>query len=114
MAVLDLFPARVAIGHVNKQPVYASDEFLRALRVAFLRLGGAIGPSTTDLAVSDDDDSGLEEFKAEMFKALTGLDLQPRYEPSREDQLEAEIASLREEIAVLRTAIDAINQGAEL
>jgi hypothetical protein len=75
---LQLFPARVAIGRASDGTlIYASDEFLRALQKLFERVGGATGPSTTDLATSDDEDSGLEEFRAEQLKHNDALEMLP-------------------------------------
>lgn len=76
---LDLFPARVRIADKDG---YASPEFLRALKALFERVGGSTGPSTTDLATSDDDDSGLEEFKHEIIKRIEALEQLPPIEPT--------------------------------
>jgi len=109
---LDLFPARVRIADENG---FASQEFLRALRALFVRVGGATGPSTTDLATSDDDDSGLEEFKAEIAKALEGLESAPVAAPAVvADDLNTEFAAMREQIADLYTQIAALQQGTDL
>ena len=120
---LDLFPARVRIADKDG---FASQEFLRALQALFVRVGGATGPSTTDLATSDDDDSGLEEFKAEFAKALQGLesapvalpfpvldDLTPPQSLVQADTIDAEFAAMREQIADLYTQIAALQQGTE-
>jgi hypothetical protein len=75
---LQLFPARVAIGRASDGTlIYASDEFLRALQKLFERVGGATGPSTTDLNISDDEDSGLEEFKLEQWRRNDACDMTP-------------------------------------
>lgn len=76
------------------------------------RVGGYDGPSTVDLAQSDDDDSGLEEFKHEFSKALDALAIQPPQAPEmRVEALETEVAQLRELIAVLLKEIDGLKQG---
>jgi len=122
---LDLFPARVAIGRVDGKPVFASPEFIRALGDLFIRVGGANAPSNSELALTDDDDSGLEEFKAELAKALDGLGMQPTPEPvSFTDPMQplvhehvaveyllTELAGLREQVAALQTQINDLQQG---
>jgi hypothetical protein len=108
---LNLFPARVRIADANG---FASPEFLRALQAVFERVGGATGPSTTDLATSDDDDSGLEEIRSEFAKALDALACTPVEQVTASEYIEAEIASLREQIADLYTLIAGIQQRTEL
>ena len=144
MAALDLFPARVAIGYVEvdgrRLPILPSAELIRAFGDVLDRLGGPIGQSITDLAQTDDDDSGLEEFKSEAFKRLDGLDMEPRhpFEPAQGDmsppdsfaafvdpmhplahpaevqQLQTEVSELREQVHKLRTQINDILQGTQL
>lgn len=52
-------------------------EAIRTFELLFDRVGGAVSASTSDLALSDDDDSGLEEFKHEAGKALDGIRMEP-------------------------------------
>jgi hypothetical protein len=56
MSILNLFPARVAIGkgldaNGNEVDIYASEEFLRALTALFKRVGGANGMGNDELAL---------------------------------------------------------------
>ena len=102
--------------------------FLSSLSDVFNRIGGSTGPSTTDLSQTDDDDSGLEEFKHELSKGQDGLNLSPAvvFDPftdplhqlaqqhSEVQQLLTELAGLREEVAVLRQQINDITQGTML
>jgi hypothetical protein len=64
-----------------------------------------------DLATSDDDDSGLEEFRSEVGKALDALALTPVAEVLTVEYIEAEISSLREQIADLTAQIAGLQQG---
>lgn len=127
--VLELFPARVAIGRTQDgKPIFATPEFIRALAQVLERLGGPAGPSVTDLGVADDEDSGLEEMRAEQAKANDAFDmLPPVVFPALEDPLYpipqehvavqallTELNGLREEIAVLRTEINNLQQGSLL
>lgn len=142
--LLDLFPALVAIGHYTdasgrRVPVFLSPEFGRALQQVLERIGGATGPSITDLATADDEDSGLEEFRAEQAKHNDAADMLPvpvfpafddpmhplaqahaAYEDpmhpiaqqhAEAQQLTTELNGLREEVAVLRQLINDIQQG---
>lgn len=103
----------------------ASAEFLRAMASLQTRVGGAVAPSTTDLAQTDDDDSALEEMRHEMFKGLDGSDLRPptilatesdllhplAQEHSEVQMLLTELAGLREEVNALRAEINELKQG---
>lgn len=123
MAVLDLFPARVAF--VDLQTGRLTNEAYRALNAVFARIGGASAPNNNELAVSDDDDGGLEEFKHETSKAIQSLSLlppvviEPYTDPLHPIQqahaevqhLMTELAELREQMAVLVTRINDIEQG---
>lgn len=132
---LDLFPARVRF--VDQNGLLTTEAF-KALRALFERVGGASAPSNSELAVSDDDDSGLEEFKAEIAKSLDAFAMarEPVFEPFtdpmhrlvqehiplvdpaplpqehvRSEDVLTEIASLREQIATLQTQINDLKQG---
>jgi hypothetical protein len=125
MAILDLVPARVRFVDADGR---LTPEAFRALAKVFERIGGATGASTTDLALSDDEDSGLEEFKHEVSKTLDGLAMQPAsvFEPFTDhmhplpqehaevQHLLTELADLREEVARLRTEVQGIQEGTML
>lgn len=109
---LDLFPQRVAWVDENRR---LTPEAFRALNAVFTRIGGSNGPSTTDLASADDDDSGLEEFKHETSKALDALAMSPLAQPLIEaqvqiEQLQSEVSSLRDALAELVKHVHGIEQ----
>jgi len=110
MATLNLFPPRV---RWTDETGFLTPEAYRALQLLLVRVGGATGASTTDLAISDDDDSGLEEFKAELFKTLDGLNSAPVAVLETIEHLQSELAGLREQVAVLSREIEDINQGSD-
>lgn len=125
MALIDLFPARVAFVDANGR---LTTEAFRALQGVLDRVGGTTGASTTDLAISDDEDSGLEEFKHETSKALDGLAMQPAsvfeaftdpLHPLPQEHVDvqhilSELAGLREEVARLRAEVQGIQEGTML
>lgn len=110
-APLQLFNTRNA-RFVNPDGSLTS-EAIRMFDLLFIRVGGAVAPSTTDLSQSDDDDSGLEEFKHELSKSIEGLSVAPVHQEHSEVQhLMTELAGLREEVATLRAEVQGIQQGA--
>ena len=101
-------------------PVVIDIAWFRYLSQAlFDRVGGALGVSTDDLALSQFEDAGIEETKAMVFGAM---DAQGQADQS----LSAEVAMLRErgefdqtpalmaEIAALRERLEALEQGVSL
>jgi hypothetical protein len=123
--VLDLFPSHVRFVDANG---LLTNEALRALRVLFARVGGAIAPSINDLATAEDEDSGLEEMRAETAKALDALSLAPplvlpvlddplhplAQQHVNTEALQTELSGLRERVAYLETKIQDILQGTML
>lgn len=132
---LDLFQARVPFVDDKGR---LTPEALRSFRLLLLRVGGTVGPSTTDLNISDDEDSGLEEFKLDVWKRLEAGDVNPLpvsepftdpmhpfsvIEPYTDpmhpldqpfpdvQQLMTEVSELREEVTRLRRQINDIQQG---
>jgi hypothetical protein len=100
-------------------------EAIRMFDMLFDRVGGATSVSMADLALSDDDDSGLEEFKHEAGKVLDGLGMvppvvfpeftDPLY-PLHQDhpevqQLLSEVAELRAQVAEMQKQINGIQEG---
>lgn len=101
-------------------PVVIDIAWFRYLSQAlFDRVGGALGVSTDDLALSQFEDAGIEETKAMVFGAM---DAQGQADQS----LSAEVSLLRDrgeldqtpalmaEIAALRERLEALEQGVSL
>jgi hypothetical protein len=104
---LFLQPPRVALVNATGTITREWYEFFRS---AFERMGGTNGSSTTDLSQSDDDDSGLEEFKHEFLKSVDAQSVAPPacYE-LRIEQLETQLAELAALVAEQAKQIDALN-----
>ena len=91
----------------------------------FDRVGGTVSASTSDLALSDDDDSGLEEFKHEAGKVLDGIRMEPvpvfaeftdplhplHQEHPEVQQLLAEVSELRALVAEMQKQIQGLQEG---
>lgn len=119
---LNLFPSHIRFVD-DKGRLTA--EAIRAMNSLFTRVGGAVAPSATDLAQSDDDDSALEELRHEAWKALDGANSLPpslhdpftdqmhpmRQEHAEVQQLQSEIVGLREEVSALRQELQSLQQG---
>lgn len=100
-------------------------EAIRTFEILFERVGGTVSSSTNDLAQSDDDDSGLEEFKHENGKAMDGLSMEPvpvfsefadplhpiHQEHPEVQQLLSEVSELRETVAELQKQIQGLQEG---
>lgn len=100
-------------------------EALRSLNVLVERVGGTTGISVNELAITDDDDSGLEEFKSEQGKVIEGLmkappsvilpadafSSDPTFSFQLIEPLLNELCGLREELASLRARVNDIQQG---
>lgn len=100
-------------------------EAIRTFELLFDRVGGSTSASTSDLAISDDDDSGLEEFKHEAGKLLDGIRMEPpvvfpeftdplhplHQEHSEIQHLLAEVSELRDLVAELQKQINGIQEG---
>lgn len=72
---LNLFPANIQF--VDPKTGLLTPPALRALRNVYRRIGGATGQTITELSLSDDEDSGLEEIRHEFAKEINGLLSQP-------------------------------------
>lgn len=102
----------------------AGNLFLQGI---YARVGGATGPSTTDLSASLFEDAGSSETNALLFSAeqaagqwppgaqsalFEQLPTDPPNEPiPNVDQLQAELAAMRDQIAEIVKDLDAIRQG---
>ena len=85
------------------------------LREIWLRAGGAIAPSNTDLAVMEYADAGIEENVARTYALDTTVGVAPICTPhSVTEEPSSELVALRSEVDDLRTRIAALEQGYQL
>ena len=68
----------------------------------FDRVGGFVGPTINDLAAAQFEDAGIEEMKALAYSNSDASNQSP------------EVSALREELAALRSRVEAMEQGVSL
>ena len=87
-----------------------ADLFLRGL---YARVGGAVGDGTGDLSEAAFDDAGTEEQEAALYALAdsAGQMPPPIHDTAQPDQIADQIADLREQVAVLMTRINDLEQG---
>lgn len=135
---LTLFQARIRFVDADGR---LTPEALRSFAALLERVGGVVGPSITDLSTAEDEDSGLEDMRAEQAKHNDAADMLPPvvFLPPDDDMTPpvvfpeftdplhpipqehvsyeavlTELAGLREEVAALRSQVDGILQGTDL
>lgn len=113
MAVLIAQPSRIPL--VDPKTGLITREWQRYFTGLYQRAGGAQGDSTTDLSESAFDDAGTEEQELAMYLLgdVVGQ-ASAAVATEQQEQMEAELMQLREEVAVLRQQINDINQGPQL
>ena len=90
-------------------------EALALWNAVLTRIGGPVSVTINELALIDDDDSGLEEFKHESGKRFDAQAMAPiPYEHPAVQQLLSEVAELQSTVAVLRRQINDLQQGTML
>ena len=107
-------PQTRVIGTVDKSGKVQIDFawFVYLTQGLYERTGGALGPSTDDLATAAFEDAGIEESRALAMSVLEELRRLPIAEPVQNDPVVTpELAELRERVAVLERAIDDLKQG---
>jgi hypothetical protein len=106
---LPLFPARIRFVDANG---FLTREAVAAWTGLWERTGGIDAPTNTELVQSDDDDSGLEEFKHEASKWMDGLfSAPPQMEQQRVEDIETQLSSAMALIAELRKELEDMKQG---
>lgn len=114
MTTLTPQPPRVPLGTTdNGRPVFITREWLNYLAVQlFDRVGGTDGPSNNELVVSDDDDAGLEELKASVYRLANDAGQTPPAElQQRVEFLETRLAELVSLVSEVSKEINDIKQG---
>lgn len=107
---LSLFPARVQF--VDPATGLLTVPALKALAMLLDRVGGPVAPTITELSFSDDEDSGLEELRAEGAKFIEGLSMlppQPDYQSV--EHLQTQVEEAHALIAELRKELEDLKQG---
>lgn len=120
MDALNLFPARVAIGATRDgAPVYASPEFMRALAGLQDRVGGAVAPSISDLAL-DAALSGPAPLAAQLAGKVEELQLESAGQAvapfiaallGKVEELQLEMATLANQAAALAELAKRVAEG---
>lgn len=109
MALLPILPVRIRF--VDERGILTR-EAASALTALWSRTGGTTAPTNNELIQSDDDDSGLEEFKHENAKLFDGLaSAPPAYVVQQVEEIETRLASLISHVAELRKELEDIKQG---
>lgn len=107
---LKFVPPRVPL--IDSRTGLISREWFLFFQGVFERIGGATGPSTTDISSSLFEDAGSGETNSLLFALDRSLNQVP-VPPAiiAVDQLLAEISEMRDTISELRKEIDALKQG---
>jgi hypothetical protein len=108
-------PFRIPIGYLDddgKSVIVSSEWFTYLTQELFVRAGGTIGSSTTDLSVSQFDDAGIPELSAEMAAIHAEFRVIPQHlhEPTTILQGD-EVSELRARVDVLEAELKGIKQG---
>lgn len=107
---LKFLPPRVAL--MDPRSGLISREWYLFFQAVYDRIGGATGPSTTDLSTSLFEDAGSGETNALLFELEQSVSQTPaQYDQYVADALLAEVSALREQVAELSKEIEAIKQG---
>lgn len=114
---LKFIPPRVQL--CDPRTGFISREWYLFLQGVFERVGGPIGPSTNDLALSMPEDSGAEETKALLGASLQDAGqaptiaaaLPPQVSSDELQLLSATVASLQDQIAELVKEVEGLRQG---
>jgi hypothetical protein len=101
---------RATVPFVGNAPM--SPEWYRWARDITQRVGGPTGASSSDLELSQFEDAGIEEAKAQVISVLQELRQMPIVEIMQTvDALEGQVGGLLDQISQLRTEIEALKQG---
>ena len=105
---LKFVPPRVPL--LDTRTGLISREWYLFFQGVFDRIGGANGPSSTDLSVSLFEDAGSGETNAALFTLDQALNQLPQPAMLPADMLLAEVSDLREQVAELKKELDALKQ----
>lgn len=108
---LQFVPPRVPLTEPNTGII--TREWYLFLQGIFIRIGGSIGASTTDLSTSTFEDAGIEETKAALFIATQDAGQAPSIVIMTADawaDLLAQISGIQDQIAELSKDIQGLRQ----
>lgn len=118
MAVVTQPRVGIPIGTVTIQgrvyDVPTHPEWVRFFESALDRIGGPTGSSSNDLTLSQFEDAGIEETKAALFAVQDGFNQAPPVVSVKDEEASPLLSALMEELALLRSRIDALEQGVSL
>lgn len=107
---LKFIPPRVPL--IDQRTGLITREWYLFFQGVFDRIGGANGPSTTDLSSSLFEDAGSGETNALLFTAEQAFSqIPPMLDSAPVEILLAELAELRDQVSELRKELDAVRQG---
>lgn len=110
MATLIAQPARIPL--VDPRTGMVTREWQRYFEGLYSRVGGAHGDGTSDLSEAAFDDAGTEEQEMALFTLANAVGQAPGvHATEHQEHVEAELAQLRAEVAMLRQQINDIQQG---
>ena len=90
-------------------------EYLRYFEALMTRVGGVTGAGTDDLALSQFEDAGVEEHKHALFKLADAVAQSPiAVIDAIESDIGASVEELREQVAELTKAVEALQQGFQI
>lgn len=109
---------QVPLGYVviqgQRYEVAQHPEIVRFFASLVTRVGGVSGSSTTDLTVSQFEDAGIEEIRAQFLSFIDESKQTPSSELIPMDLLLSELIAMREQVAELQKSIQDIQQGVML
>lgn len=90
-------------------------EYLRYFESLMARVGGVTGAGTEDLALSQFEDAGVEEHKHALFSLADDVAQSPiAVIDAVESDTGASVEELREQVAELTKAVEALQQGFQI
>lgn len=110
--VLKFIPPRVPLA--DPRTGLISREWYLFFQGVYNRIGGAEGPSTTDLSGSLFEDAGSGETNAMLFALEDEIKQSPPYEQYAVDTLTTELNGLRELVSELTKEVEALKQTTSL
>lgn len=109
---IKFIPPRVPL--TDSRTGLISREWFLFFQGVFERIGGAEGPSTTDISTSLFEDAGSGETNALLFQVEEDIKQSPQYEMYVIDVLTTELNELRELVAAMSKDIEGLKQSVSI